>query len=264
MFFITLFAVDISAYSIQLEIHGERVDVQPILIDNHISIPLRLVAEPLGFSVEWDEQNKIALLEKSDFVAQVQIDNNEILVNESVVSLVVPARLIDERTMMSLDDIAEVVSMDVIWNELNGTIFVLEPFAPIENWPEHLPEHIPGSIMLRPPFELGRHRSEPPMRFRHAFYGIHGAIADLVGLIEVETIWLPISSTYINEDINELMHFVQFFDISREDFDAAVEESMQFRIERGLDLTDEFWELPNADIIFTFDNDLIRYFYRRE
>jgi len=263
MLFTIIFAVDVYAYSIRLEIHGERVDVQPILIDDHVSIPLRLVAEPLGFSVEWDEQNKTALLEKSGFVAQAQIDNNEILVNESVVSLLVPARLIDERTMMSLDDIAKLTSMDVIWNELNGTIFVLEPFAPIENWPEHLPEHLPGSIMLRPPFELGRHRSDPPMRFRRAFYGIPGNIMSLISL-EERDVWWPLEGFYIEEDINQLMRFVQHFNISREDFDAAIERTKAYFALLGIDLTDELDELPNADIIFTFDNDLIRHFYRRE
>ena len=48
----------------------------------------------------------------------------------------------------------------------------------------------------------------------------------------------------------------------------AVEEQ-RIRLERlaqeiGLDISSETHELPNADIIFTFDPEIISYFYRRE
>jgi len=195
-------------------------------------------------------------------VAQVQIDNSEMFVNDNTVPLVVPARLIDGRTMMSLDDIAKLTGMDVIRNDNNLTIFVLEPFAPIENWPEHWPEHVPGSITLRRS-DLHRHPSEPPMRFRYAFYGVPSPIFDLVDMDRWGE-WWSMAEVYIDEDINQLMRFVQHFNISREDFDAAIGMLRGFYIEWGWDLADEFNELPNADIIFTFDNDLIRYFYRRE
>ena len=54
--------------------------------------------------------------------------------------------------------------------------------------------------------------------------------------------------------------------ISREDFDGAVQRMQELNddhIARGFSL-DEEREIPNGDIIFTFDMDIIRYFYRRE
>jgi len=60
-----------------------------------------------------------------------------------------------------------------------------------------------------------------------------------------------------------LVRFIQHFNISREDFVAVIEEMRARAIAVGRDLYEELAELPNADIIFTFDNDIIRYFYRR-
>lgn len=61
-----------------------------------------------------------------------------------------------------------------------------------------------------------------------------------------------------------LASFVEYFNINRVDFDEVIEEMRVSAITYGLDLTDEFYELPNADIIFTFNHDIIRYFYRRQ
>ena len=63
------------------------------------------------------------------------------------------------------------------------------------------------------------------------------------------------------------MRFVQHFEISRADFDLAIEETWRIQtplFEQGIFQMTESHEPPNADIIFTFDNDIIRHFYRRE
>ena len=274
VFFMATFVINTYAVA-GIEVNGELLDIpendRPFLADDHflgdsflpidhLFLPLRLIAESLGFIVEWDEQNQIVSLKISDFMAQVQIGSYEMLINGQTVLLNTPARLVNERTMMFWDDLGSAIDMDVVWNISVRTIHVLEPFAPIENWPEHLPKHVPGSIILHP---TERHWSLPPMRFRHAFYDIPSTVVNLVDVSEYNA-WEPFAILYSNEDINELMRFVQFFDISREDFDAAIESMRQSYIRWGYDLTDEQYELPNADIIFTFDNDLIRYFYRRE
>ena len=278
MLFMMIFALPLSVYAsgirgiraisdIRIEVNDELLDIpegeEPIIADGHIFAPLRLIAEELGLSVEWDTQIHMVSLETLDFTAHIQIGSNEMLINERTIPLDAPVQIVNGRTMMTLYDIAEITGMDVLWNGLINTIHILEPFPPIENWPEHLPEHVPGSITLRPLQQLHRHWSEPPMRFRQAFYGVPHNIIDLVDLEEIDA-WWPMAEYYIRGDINQLMRFLQYFNISREDFDAAMEITRELRMEVGFDPTDERYELPNADIIFTFDNDLIRYFYRRQ
>jgi hypothetical protein len=154
--------------------------------------------------------------------------------------------------------------MDVIWNANILTIHILEPFSPIENWSVDLPEHIPGSITLNPEIARHRHWSDPPMRFRYAFYNIPSVVFNLVDANKSWEWLVAYEQGYVNDDVNVLMKFVQYFNISREEFDEAMARDKVFRIELGNDFTQERFELPNTDIIFTFDNDIIRYFYRRE
>jgi len=65
-----------------------------------------------------------------------------------------------------------------------------------------------------------------------------------------------------------VMSFVEHFNISREEFDAvfnSLREVREDQAARGIiDINHERFEIPNADIVFTFDNDIARYFFRRE
>jgi hypothetical protein len=103
------------------------------------------------------------------------------------------------------------------------------------------------------------------MRFRHAFYDIP---FNILSLVDSRVGWewqLEFELYYVENDINVLMRFVQYFDISREDFDAVISDMQAIHARWDWwDMSEEGNELPNADIIFTFDNDLIRWFYRRE
>jgi len=131
------------------------------------------------------------------------------------------------------------------------------------SWPAHLPQHVPGSIRLHPDIE-GFIGMPFPAQHRYVFYNVPGEISDLVGDWDAVNEW---SSTAQSRDRYpdemRLMLFVQHFNISQEDFVAAIEDFRTSLIAAGVDLYDELNELPNADIIFTFDNYIIRYFYRR-
>jgi len=60
-----------------------------------------------------------------------------------------------------------------------------------------------------------------------------------------------------------LKGFVQKFHITRDQFDAAIEKLKKFDMETDTDMTQEENEIPNADIIYTFDDKIISEYYRR-
>ena len=148
-----------------------------------------------------------------------------------------------------------------------------DPDLPVSsaNWPLHLPRHVPGSILLDDPAGPA---TGLPRTHRHAFYMMYGEFDDLVEDEEMSEWFFEFMDYFrTKRDAGEplpshFMHFVQHFDISREAFDEAVElqrERFLYEIERwDRDANSEVFELPNADIIFTFNEDIIRYFYRRE
>lgn len=61
--------------------------------------------------------------------------------------------------------------------------------------------------------------------------------------------------------------FIKYFKISKEDFEKASEARKlrfeQFRDVNGDDISDEAHEIHNVDIIYTFDNEIINNYYRR-
>jgi len=138
--------------------------------------------------------------------------------------------------------------------------------------PEVLPE--PEDI-----YELSAHALMVLRRFdfipsyRYVYYSIapFGGMQDIFNVSE----WsqqrserIPVE--YRDERLNiyefqnmELLDFIKFFRIPRDVFDEAVEAERLWRIYIGNDVYDEQYEMPNGDIIYTFDNDIINEFYRR-
>ena len=62
--------------------------------------------------------------------------------------------------------------------------------------------------------------------------------------------------------------FVKYFKISREDFERCCEQNREYleslRDEHEHDINVEGAEIPNADIIYTFDNEIINNYYLRD
>ena len=151
-------------------------------------------------------------------------------------------------------------------NELDETI--INPWADTFYIGEDgLPQYVSGSIPLHDP-DFYAYMIGHTAQMRIIFYTVPGEITSLVDEDNATvTDWLQ---TNINGQSYQyympIMLFVQHFEISRADFDQAMEiiwKANISRLERVGYLT-ESHEPPNADIIFTFDNDIIRHFYRRE
>ena len=239
--------------------HNEQ---PPIIVGEHILVPIRAVMEELGFYVSWNRQIQTVSFEKPGYSALVQIGSYDMLINGNIAQLYIPAQIMASRTMIPASTVSDVFGMEVRWCYITRVIDIIEPIT-INYWPEHLPRYIPGSIILHPELHFeSLIGAMYPMRFRAAFYYVCGEFMDLVGFDEASAFLQTVGNESF--EVMTLMRFVQHFNISREEFEAVVERLSAFHILRGLDSNDEWYELPNADIIFTFDNDIIRYFYRRE
>jgi hypothetical protein len=61
-----------------------------------------------------------------------------------------------------------------------------------------------------------------------------------------------------------LVTMIKRYNIPKEAFQKVVNKCVQIGQKLGLDLMCERDEIPNADIIYTFDNEIINRFYRYE
>lgn len=130
-----------------------------------------------------------------------------------------------------------------------------------------LPEYQPGSIKLEP-LESDYYRFD--RKYRITYYRVWGEFSALLSEDENEDYmdWFDAHSEENNygETQNEmlLVSFIKRYNISREEFDSAVEKFIANNQELGCDMTMEEYEVPNGDIIYTFDNEIINHYYRYE
>jgi len=124
--------------------------------------------------------------------------------------------------------------------------------------------YTPGTIVLDPAVPAD-YAFEPHYRF--AYYNIPSIFSDLATPEKRSEYFDLIERTIdVSKEPREmeLVSFIKYCGISREDFDKAVQKDILFAKELGIDTTEEEREIPNANVIYTFDNELINYYYRRE
>ena len=151
--------------------------------------------------------------------------------------------------------------------------------------PEVLPTLAPGDIELSPEDEIiGELMAGNPngisisLQFRYCYYTSYGSFWTLVypegfpedGVPDEYSEWLNALS--LIEDFNPngtadempLVTLVKHFRVPKHVFVAEVEKKRQADSTfHSYDPTSETQELPNADIIYTFDNDIINAYYSR-
>ena len=158
-------------------------------------------------------------------------------------------------------DISDTTSHTTHPNEANPTT------APSGTDFPSLPEYEPGSILLE---DQAYDDYDFERKYRITYYRIWGEFLSLLTEEQLQDyyVWCDEAWEQIRngETRNTMLlaDVVKRYHISRTDFDQAVNE---FIINWDLDQYDiipEEYEPPNADIIYTFDNEIINHYYRYE
>ena len=99
-------------------------DVQPVISDNQILVPVRAVLENLGANVLWDNDKRIVLVELENTVSEIPIGKTEIFVNGESRITELPAQLVDGRTLVHTDILGVVGKCEVICDMENSTVTI--------------------------------------------------------------------------------------------------------------------------------------------
>nr|WP_277614087.1 copper amine oxidase N-terminal domain-containing protein [Brevibacillus borstelensis] len=92
--------------------------------DSRALVPLRPIAEGLGFDVNWNSQTRTGLIQKGDAQIKLIVSRKIAKRNGEIISLDVPAQIVNQRTMVPVRFIAEALSYDVNWDGSNQTVLI--------------------------------------------------------------------------------------------------------------------------------------------
>ena len=97
-------------------------DQKPIVQNERTLVPIRFVAEALGYDVDWNEKDNTAVIDDGKIV--LYIGTNKAKINGKSVTLDVASTVVRDRTMVPLRVIAETLDCSVDWIGETKTILI--------------------------------------------------------------------------------------------------------------------------------------------
>ena len=118
--------------------NGKQVDfdVEPIIENDRTLVEMRKVFESLGADVEWNEENQTVTAVKDDIIVQLRIGSNIMQVNNSIIDIDTPAKIINDNTIVPIRAVSEALGAKVDWiEELKRVVIDQDPMPiPVSDW----------------------------------------------------------------------------------------------------------------------------------
>ncbi len=118
---------------VTIKLDGEilNFDVPAVIIDDRTLVPVRVITESTGASVDWDKEDYQVVINTGGKIIKLKINDDSMDINGEKVELDVPAKLINDRTMVPLRAISEMLGLKVEWNQDTYTAQLISPRAEI-------------------------------------------------------------------------------------------------------------------------------------
>ena len=110
-------------------VNGEELDFKtaPIMENNRVLVPARVIFEKLGAEVLWDETTQTVLAVKENMKISLQINNTNMYFDDKLyVSDVIPI-IVNDTTMIPVRAVAEALCAEVDWNDDTKEVKILSP-----------------------------------------------------------------------------------------------------------------------------------------
>lgn len=96
----------------------------PIIIDDRTLVPVREVFEKLGGMVEWNDSERSVKITFEEKSIKLWLNNTTAIVDDEEKTLDVPAKLINEKTMVPARFISENAGLIVDWDDATKTVLI--------------------------------------------------------------------------------------------------------------------------------------------
>ena len=122
---LTLFSIPAFASDeIKLEINGNIVtpSVAPVIENGTTLVPLRIISENLGATVEWDGTVRQVNIAKDETKIVLTIDKTTAIVNDMDTTLLLAPKIINGSTMVPIRFVSENLGVYVNWDSSSRTV----------------------------------------------------------------------------------------------------------------------------------------------
>lgn len=99
-------------------------DTPPVTESDRTLVPLRFIFENLGADVDWDGGTQTATVTENNTSIRFSIDNVNASVDGKTKTMDVPARLINDKTLVPLRFLSEELGFNVDWDEENRLVTI--------------------------------------------------------------------------------------------------------------------------------------------
>lgn len=120
-----LFAcLNVSAQNISVELDANKLefDTPPVNIDGRVLVPARTILEAMGATVLWNSETRTVTSKLNDTTVVMTIDSSQMKINGEKKNIDVPAKIINDRTMVPSRAITKAFGADVSWDAHSDTV----------------------------------------------------------------------------------------------------------------------------------------------
>ena len=109
-----------------VEIDGKILgfDTPPVTESDRTLVPLRFIFETMGADVDWDAGAQTAIVTGNNTSIRFSIDNVTATIDGAAKTMDVPARLINDKTLVPLRFLSEELGFDVEWDEAERLVTI--------------------------------------------------------------------------------------------------------------------------------------------
>ena len=110
--------------TVQLNGNVLTSDPPPKVVNSRILLPMRIIFEAAGATLDWNGVNQVITAQKDDTVIIIQVGSNTAKVNGSVKVLDTPAIIENNRTLVPVRFVMESLGCKVDWDKTNRIVSV--------------------------------------------------------------------------------------------------------------------------------------------
>lgn len=106
------------------------LDVPVENVNNSIMVPLRMIAENLGYQVNWDQKSKTVTIEQQGKTIKLIVDQTAASVDDKTVLLTTAPLLRSDTTLVPIRFIGEQFGLKVTWHNTTKVVNLITPEIP--------------------------------------------------------------------------------------------------------------------------------------